>query len=108
MIVSEKYLKKLTGNREIEDAVQKLDELTQEEARIASAELMKITYDINGKVLRVDDKVRGVHESVQSASGDVQDVGKKAQDVEDKVQGVDDKLHQLNRSSALTFLLSEP
>ncbi|KAF8487242.1 hypothetical protein DFH94DRAFT_841605 [Russula ochroleuca] len=36
-----KYMKKLTGNTEIEDSLAKLDKLTQEEARMASAELLK-------------------------------------------------------------------
>jgi hypothetical protein len=35
---SEKYFKKLTGKREMEDSLERLDKLTQEEARIASAE----------------------------------------------------------------------
>jgi methyl-accepting chemotaxis protein len=105
-VLLEKYLKKLTGNTEIEGAMQKLDELTQEEVRIASAELMKITHGMNGNVLRVDDNVKGVHDRVQGISDDVQDVGKKVQDVEDKVQGIDSNLDQLSRSSLphlLTF-----
>ncbi|KAH9981876.1 hypothetical protein BJV77DRAFT_967103 [Russula vinacea] len=36
-----KYMKKLTGNTEIEDSLTRLDKLTQEEARMASAELLK-------------------------------------------------------------------
>ena len=60
---SEKYFKKLMGNREIEDSLERLDELTREEARMASAEQLKMTR-------RVDDRVRGV-------GGQVQDVYKK-------------------------------
>ncbi len=44
---SEKYLKKLTGNRDIEDSLERLDRLTQEEARMASAE--KMTHNIDGR-----------------------------------------------------------
>ena len=46
--MSEKYLKKLMGNTEIEDMLQELDKLTQEEARMASAELLKITHSVDG------------------------------------------------------------
>jgi hypothetical protein len=73
----EKYLKKLTGNTDIEDSLERLDKLTQEEARMASAELLKMTYSI-------DDRVKGVDGKVQDVSSDVHDVG-------NKVQGVDDK-----------------
>ncbi|KAN0103876.1 hypothetical protein V8E52_011554 [Russula decolorans] len=50
---SEKYFKKLMGNREIGDSLERLDKLTQEEARMASAEQLKMTHS-------VDDRVRGV------------------------------------------------
>jgi hypothetical protein len=45
-ILSVRYLKKLTGNRDVEDALQKLDTLTQEEARMAQAELRRIAHNI--------------------------------------------------------------
>ena len=43
----EKYIKKLIGNTEIEDSLQRLDKLTQNEKLIASAELLKITHNVN-------------------------------------------------------------
>jgi hypothetical protein len=105
---SEKYFRKLTGNREIEDSLERLDKLTQEEARMASAEQLKTTRSVDVKVTGVDDRVRGVEGQVQDVRGDVQDVGIKIQNVEDRVQGidsnvrgVDDKLDQANRSSSL-------
>ncbi|KAH9954714.1 hypothetical protein BC827DRAFT_930167 [Russula dissimulans] len=42
-----KYLKKLAGNTEIEDSLRKLDKFTQEEARMAAAEHMRITRSID-------------------------------------------------------------
>jgi hypothetical protein len=44
--LSVRYLKKLTGNREVESALQKLDTLTQEEAWMAQAELRRVTHNI--------------------------------------------------------------
>jgi hypothetical protein len=81
---SEKYFKKLTGNREIEDGLERLDRLTQEEARMASAEQLKMTHS-------VDDRVRGVGGQVQDVRGDLRDVGNMVQD----------KLDQANRSLSL-------
>ena len=71
----------MAGITDIEDSVQRLDKLTQEEARMASAELLKVTHG-------VDSKVEDVH-------GDVQDVGSKVQNVDGRVQGVQDDVHDV-------------
>jgi len=114
-------LKKLAGKRDIEDSLERLDKLTQEEARMASAELLKMTHGVDGKVTGVNDRVKGVEgkmkdvrddvqdvgNMVQSVEGrvrgDVRDVGDKVQDVDDRVQDVDDKLDQANRLLSLTL-----
>ncbi len=75
------------GNKEIEDSLEGLDKLTQEEARMASAEQLKMTHS-------VDDRVRGIENQVQS--------------VDHRVQSVDDKLDQANRSSCLQTLIIIP
>jgi hypothetical protein len=41
---SEQFLKKLVGRKDIEDALQRLDRLTQEEARMAAAQALTIHY----------------------------------------------------------------
>ena len=55
---SEKYLKKLAGRTDLEDALKRLDKLTQEEARMAAAQLLKITHNIENKITRVIDGKR--------------------------------------------------
>jgi hypothetical protein len=72
-----------------------LDKLTQEEAWMASAELLKMTHSVDGKVMGVDDRVKGVEGKMQDVRDDVQGVGK---DISIRVQGVDDKLDQASRS----------
>jgi len=79
------------GNMEIEDALQELDKLTQEEARVASAELLRITHGVDGKVMGVDDRVKGVDERVQAVHGEVRDI--------------DDKLELANRNHLRDDLL---
>ena len=54
---SEKFAKKLIGRSKVEDALKRLDKLTQEEARMASAQNLKITHT-------VDERVRGVVDTV--------------------------------------------
>jgi len=40
----EKYLKKLLGRNDVEDALKRLDKLTQEEARTTTAEVLKVSH----------------------------------------------------------------
>jgi hypothetical protein len=61
-------LKKLAGNRDIEDSLERLDKLTQEEARMASAELLKMTQSVDGKVMGVDDRVKGVDDKLDQTN----------------------------------------
>ncbi|KAH8986694.1 hypothetical protein EDB92DRAFT_1818181 [Lactarius akahatsu] len=42
---TKKYLKKLAGRTELDDALKRLDKLTQEEARMAAAQLLKIAHN---------------------------------------------------------------
>ncbi|KAH9170736.1 hypothetical protein EDB89DRAFT_2071643 [Lactarius sanguifluus] len=62
---AEKYLKKLVGRKEVEDALQRLDVLTQEEARMAAVEALSVTRNIDDRVKGVDERVEGVDEKVQ-------------------------------------------
>ena len=69
---AEKFLRKLAGMADLEDALKKLDRLTQEEARMANAEVLRITHSIrdgvkivDGKLEEVGDKVQGVDDKVQ-------------------------------------------
>jgi SMC interacting uncharacterized protein involved in chromosome segregation len=98
---SEKYFKKLMGSRDIEDSLQTLDKLTQEEARMASAEQLKLTQIVDDRVRGVEGQVQGVRDDVRDFRGDVQGVGDKVQDIDSNVRGIDDKLDQANRSSSL-------
>ena len=43
-------MKRLLGKSDIEDALRKLDKLTQEEARMATAEVLKVTQRVDEKV----------------------------------------------------------
>ena len=56
-IDSEKYVKKLIGRRDIEDALGRLDRLTQEEARMATAQVLKVAQHIKDGMKGIDDKV---------------------------------------------------
>ena len=74
---SEKYVKKLIGRSDLEDALMRLDKLTHEEARMATAEVLRMTHVI-------DEAVTGVREQVLA--------------VDDRLVSVDDKVDQVKRS----------
>ncbi|KAF8267370.1 hypothetical protein EI94DRAFT_1332870 [Lactarius quietus] len=71
---AKKFLKKLAGRKDIEDALRRLDRLTQEEALMAAAQILNIAHTI-------DNKVTVVQNSVTS-------VGNKLNDVDDKMDVV--------------------
>ena len=75
---SEKYLKRLAGRTDLEDALKKLDKLTHEEARMATAQNLKATHTVDNRVKDIDAKVDGVGDEVK--------------EVNDRVLMVDDKV----------------
>jgi hypothetical protein len=64
---SEKYGKRLIGRTDMEDALQRLDKLTQEEARMAAVENLKATHT-------VDERVRGIANTVVAIDNSVAEV----------------------------------
>ena len=43
-------MKKLIGKKEMEDALKRLDKLTHDEARMAAAEILRLTHAVDNKV----------------------------------------------------------
>ena len=99
---AEKFFRKLAGMAELEDALNKLDRLTQEEARMAHAEVLRITHSIRNEVKIVDGKVDRVEDKVE-------EVGDKVQCVDEKVQVVIDGARGLSSpfQTILTSILSD-
>jgi len=85
-------MKKLIGINDIEDALKRLDRLTQEEARMASAQLLKVTNTIDNRAAGIDDRVAGVDERLASVGDRVACVDDRVKGVDDRVKAVDDKL----------------
>jgi methyl-accepting chemotaxis protein len=101
----------------MEDALVRLDRLTQEEVRMAAAQGLRATHvvrdevkgvgdhihqvdthvqGVDGKVQGVDDHIQQVDDRVQGVSSHVQQVDTHVQGVDDKVQGVDDKIRGID------------
>ena len=75
------------GRTDIEDALQRLDKLTQEEARMATAEGLKATHGIDNKVDDVGNKVKGVDNKIQGVDKKIQGVHVGVKDVGDQIAG---------------------
>jgi hypothetical protein len=88
---SEKYLKKLIGRTDIEDALKRLDRLTQEEARMAAAQVLKV-------VNTVDDNVQGIANNMVSVDNRVAGVDDRVAGIDDRMKDVHDGVDQMNRS----------
>ena len=57
---SEKFVKRLMGKRDIEDALGQLDKFTQDEVRMAVAQVLKITNRVDDNVQVVDEKADAI------------------------------------------------
>ena len=100
---SEKYVKTLIGKMEMEDALKRLDRLTQEEARMAAAENLKATHAVDERVkgvadtvVAIDRRVAGVDDRVANVGDQVADVNDQVVDVSDQVVGVSDQVADVN------------
>jgi hypothetical protein len=95
----EKYLKKLMGKNDIEDALKRLDRLTQEEARMAAAQLLKVTNTI-------DNRVGGIADNVLVVDNRVTGVGERVAVIDDRIACVDDRVKAVDDGARYTFYLS--
>ena len=85
----EKFLKQLAGRTDIEDALQRLEKVTMEEAKMAIAEALKAIHGVrnqvgdkmDGVLKVVDERMRGVEgmlqDVLQGVDGRVEDIGNK-------------------------------
>jgi hypothetical protein len=77
---------------DLKDALKKLDRLTQEEARMALAEVLRITHSIRDEVEVVDGKVERVEDKVEVMDNKLQCVDGKVQVVIDGARGGSNQL----------------
>jgi hypothetical protein len=74
-------VKKLIGGTEIEDALNRLDKLTQEESRMAAAQNLKVTHTVDKRVEGVADTMVAIDERVASVDDRVKVVDNKVMEV---------------------------
>jgi len=87
-----KFLKKMEGRSDLEDALGRLDKLTQDEVRMVAAQDLRATQDVADGVKTVGNKVYEVYERVKGVDDRVKGVDDRIKGVDDRVKGVDDKI----------------
>jgi hypothetical protein len=78
---SEKFFNKLLGRTDIEDALRRLDKLTQDEIRMVAAQGLKATHSIDHRMLGVSSEVQAVGNKVQVVDERVEVVGEQVNNV---------------------------
>ncbi|KAH9177997.1 hypothetical protein EDB89DRAFT_1296559 [Lactarius sanguifluus] len=71
-----RYLKKLIGRKDVEDALQRLDKLTQEEARMAGVEALVIARSVDNKVDSVTHGIKENGVAIQQVVNQVSDLNR--------------------------------
>ncbi|KAN0139402.1 hypothetical protein V8E53_002903 [Lactarius tabidus] len=99
---TKKLLRKLAGIADVENALKRLDRLTQEEARMALAEVLRFTHNVRDELKAVDgnveivrNRVMDIRDKVADMGGRVEDMGDKVEDVSDRVWHVCDKVEDI-------------
>jgi hypothetical protein len=89
-------MKKFVGRKDIEDALQRLEKVTVEEARMAAAEALKAVHgarnEVGGKVGGVQDTHKVAEERMRGVEGMLQGVGDMLQGVDDRVKDIGNKV----------------
>ena len=99
---------KLLGKNDVEDALKRLDTLTTEEARMATAENLRVTNRVDNKVDKVDSKVDKVDDKVGKVDDKVDKVDDKVGEVDVKVDKVDGKVDEVdNKVTVLVDAVDE-
>jgi archaellum component FlaC len=86
---SENFGKRLIGRTDLDDALKRLDKLTQEEARMAVAQNLKATHT-------VDERVRGVANAVVAIDNRVADVDDRVACIDGRVARIDDRVARVD------------
>jgi len=74
----------------MEDALKRLDKLTQEEVRMATAQNLKVTHTVGKGVKEVVDTVAAMDDKVARVDDRVASVNDRVVSIDNTVKGVDD------------------
>jgi hypothetical protein len=82
----EKFIKRLAGRTDVEDALERLDTLTKEETLMAVTINLEVTHNVDVNVTEMKEVMRDVH-------GNVVELGQR---IDDKVTVVQHQVHDIS------------
>ena len=85
-IVSDKFIKRVIGRRDLEDGMKKIDKLINEEVAMASPQLLKAAHNIDITMTEVLEGVRRVDENMLVVKGEVELVNENVKALDGKLQ----------------------
>jgi hypothetical protein len=89
---TEKFLNRLIGRTEVEDALERLDMLTREETGMTVARNLAVTHAVDGNVMVVEDITRGIDDNVKVVEQVTHGIEDNVKIVEEVTRGIDDNV----------------
>ena len=87
-------MKRLTGKTEVEDALERLDTLTQEENLMAAARTFEVAHHL-------DNKVAVIEEVLQQVDGNIYDIRADVDVIKEGTRSVDDNVKVTKRGTPI-------
>ena len=104
---TEKFLKRIAGRTDVEDALQRLDLLTKEECLMTATRNLEVTHRVDVNVIatqeltrHVDDKVTTIEEVIHDVDGNVKETKELTRGVRDNVVTIDDNVKVTRHGSS--------
>ena len=92
---TEKFMKRIAGRTDVEDALQRLDILTKEEHIMTAARNLEVTHLVNVNVI-------AAQEAIHDVDGNMKETKELTRDVRDNVITIDDNV-KVTRHGARYF-----
>ena len=113
-MASEKFLKRLVGKTEVEDALERLDTLTKEETLMAVTKNLEVTHHVDDNVTAVkgivhdiDGNVEAIKGVIRDVDGDVKETKGIAKGIDGNVKGTKDIVENIDDNVKVTKALAE-
>ena len=91
---TEKFVKRIAGRTDVEDALQRLDMLTKEESLMTATRNLEVTHRVDVNVIATQELTHRVEEVMHDVDGNVKETKELTRDVRDNVVTIDDNVKE--------------
>ena len=100
---TEKFMKRIAGRTDVEDAVERLDVLTKEENLMTAARNLEVTHRVDVNVMATQELTHRVDDKVTTIEEVIHDNTELTRDVRDNVITIDDNVKVTRRGAPNSF-----